>query len=132
MKFKRKALKSGKRSKFEEQCHLLLEGWSYEKDKLRYTTPASEHTYTPDFSKKGTKTIIEAKGRFRSSEEAKKYLAIRDSNQGYRIVFLLQNPSCPMPNAKRRKDGTIRTMADWCDANSFDWVTLHTLPDNLK
>lgn len=126
---KRKQLKSGKRSRFEEAVaeQLQLRGWKYESEKIKYKIPESEHTYTPDFSKAKSKTVVESKGRFRSRAECDKYIHIRDSNPTIRLVFVFQNPNCPIPGAKRRKDGTIYTMADWAERNNFDYYTLSNL-----
>ena len=133
---RKKKLSSGKRSKFEEAVaeQLQLRGWRYESEKIKYKIPESEHTYTPDFSRPGdctsrdkSKTVVESKGRFRSKAEADKYIHIRDSNPNIKLVFVFQNPRVAMPGAKRRKDGTIYTMADWCERNNFDYYTLSTL-----
>ena len=126
---RKKKLTSGKRSRFEETVAKELEkhGWQYENEKIIYTIPESEHKYTPDFSKK--ETCIEIKGRFRTKAESDKYIHIRASNPRRRFIFIFQNPSVPMPGAKRRKDGTIFTMADWAERNSFDYFTLSTLSE---
>lgn len=133
---RKKKLSSGKRSKFEEAVaeQLQLRGWRYESEKIKYKIPESEHTYTPDFSrpedcssKAKSKTVVESKGRFRSRAECDKYIHIRDSNPSIKLVFVFQNPRVAMPGAKRRKDGTIYTMADWAECNNFDYYTLSTL-----
>jgi hypothetical protein len=124
-----KATHTSFRSRFEENVAKELEkhGWQYESEKIIYTIPESEHKYTPDFSKK--ETCVETKGRFVSRAEAEKYIHIRSSNQDRRLVFVFQNPNCPMPGAKRRKDGTIFTMADWAERWGFDYFTLSTLSE---
>lgn len=126
---RKKKLTSGKRSKFEEAvaAQLQLRGWKYESEKIKYKIPESRHTYTPDFTRAESKARIEVKGRFRSKAEADKYTHIRDSNPDIEIVFVLQNPRVPMPGAKRRKDGSIYTIAVWCERNGFRYVTLSTL-----
>ena len=45
------------------------------------------------------------------------------------LVFLFANPSAPMPGAKRRKDGTKRSHAEWADSHNFRWFSEETLPD---
>ena len=35
-----------------------------------------------------------------------------------------------MPAAKRRKDGTKRSHAEWAEANGFRWFSEYTLPDS--
>lgn len=133
---RKKKLSSGKRSKFEEAVaeQLQLRGWRYESEKIKYKIPESEHTYTPDFSrpedrpsKAKSKTVVESKGRFRSRAECEKYTHIRNSNPDIEIVFILQNPRVAMPGAKRRKDGSIYTIGDWCERNHFRFYTLQTL-----
>ena len=34
-----------------------------------------------------------------------------------------------MPRAKKRKDGTKRTHAEWADYNGFRWFTENNLPN---
>lgn len=135
---RKKKLSSGKRSKFEEAVaeQLQLRGWRYESEKIKYKIPESEHTYTPDFSrpedcssKAKSKTVVESKGRFRSRAECDKYIHIRDSNPNIKLVFVFQNPRVAMPGAKRRKDGTIYTVEDWCGRNGFRYYTLSTLSE---
>mgnify|MGYP003336820699 CR=1 FL=1 len=49
-KHNRAAYKSGLESRF--QAAAAAEGWNlpYEQDKIKYEIPASNHTYTPDFT----------------------------------------------------------------------------------
>ena len=44
------------------------------------------------------------------------------------LIFLFANPSAPMPQAKRRKDGTKRSHAEWAEANKFRWFSRFSLP----
>ena len=37
-----------------------------------------------------------------------------------------------MPGAKRRKDGTKRSHAEWADKNKFTWYTEETLPESWR
>ena len=37
-----------------------------------------------------------------------------------------------MPGAKKRKDGTKRTHAEWAEANEFKWYSEETLPEEFK
>jgi len=41
---------------------------------------------------------------------------------------LFANPSAPMPQAKRRKDGTKRSHGEWASANGFAWYSEDSLP----
>ena len=44
------------------------------------------------------------------------------------LVFLFAEPTAPMPQAKRRKDGTKRTHSEWAEANGFRWYSSHSIP----
>jgi hypothetical protein len=46
------------------------------------------------------------------------------------LVFLFANPSAPMPGAKRRKDGTKRSHAEWAWKNGFRWFSEDSIPDS--
>jgi hypothetical protein len=46
------------------------------------------------------------------------------------LVFLFANPSAPMPQAKRRKDGTKRSHGEWASANNFRWFSEDSIPDS--
>jgi len=41
---------------------------------------------------------------------------------------LFANPSAPMPGAKRRKDGTKRSHAEWAETNNFRWYSEESIP----
>lgn len=82
------------------------------------------HTYEPDFviEREGKRYIIESKGRFRDSDEARKYLFIREHlKENEELVFIFEKASTAFPFAKRRKDGTKRTHGEWADKNKFRW-----------
>ena len=49
----------------------------------------------------------------------KKYLS-----EDTELVFLFAEPTAPMPQAKRRKDGTKRTHSEWAEANGLDGLVL--------
>ena len=98
----------------------------YEPKKVQYLCPK---TYTTDFiltTHKHTsgplETWIEAKGRFRTSEEAAKYIHIREQHPDVRFVFVFQRSGVFMPGAKPRKDGTKRTMEEWAESHGFEYV----------
>lgn len=119
----------GKDSKWElELSKGLLKELKYHPCKINYVRPATNHTYEPDWlyvDKHGFKYYIEAKGRFVDRAEYLKYLYVRDSlAQGKEeLVFLFMKPNTPMPGAKKRKDGTIRTHAEWAETNDFRWFS---------
>lgn len=116
-------------SKLEKELYKVLTKCSYHPaDKISYVIPKM---YEPDFchNDKGFMTYIEVKGRFRTSEEARKYVEIRKVLGAYEdLVFIFQNPKTAMPGARRRKDGTRYDMKEWADKHGFDWYTPDTLP----
>ena len=92
-------------------------------------------SYEPDWyiRELGREIFIEAKGRFRDAEEARKYIEISKTlTENQELVFILQNPNTKMPNAKKRKDGSFYVMSDWCDKHGFKWYTAQTLPQRWR
>lgn len=114
-------------SRFEYNLHKgPLKKTKYHTDKIPYSI---ETFYEPDFSWKDI--LIEAKGRFRSRQEAAKYVWIRRSLVFEELVFVFMKPHTPMPGAKKRKDGTKQTHAEWAEKNGFRWFTEHTIREIL-
>ena len=73
---------------------------------------------------------MESKGRFWDHAEYSKYLWVKKAlPRNTELVFLFANPASPMPGAKRRKDGTKRTHAEWAETNGFRWYSEDTMPD---
>ena len=120
-------------SKFEKAAHEIMQGCEYHPEKhIFYLVP--KH-YEPDFVYKyHSKTwYIEAKGRFRTSEEARKYVIIAETlSPKEELVFLFQRPNTPMPGSRRRKDGTRYTMEEWAEKHGFRWYTLDTIPTGWR
>lgn len=116
-------------SKFEKKLHSVLKGCSYHTERLPYV---QHKHYEPDFIHKGadgTTYYIEAKGWFRDSAEARKYVDVLDClPPKSQLVFIFQNPMKKMPGAKRRKDGTYRTMKEWAVKYGIEYYTEATLP----
>jgi|APSaa5957512535_1039671.scaffolds.fasta_scaffold02409_2 hypothetical protein len=101
----------------------ILNCCDFKPDKMAYSIP---HHYHPDF--KIGDILIEAKGRFMDSAEARKYLYVRDYlPEGEELVFLFYNYKTPMPQAKKRKDGTKFTHGEWATKNKFRWFTESTI-----
>jgi len=101
-------------------------------EKIHYAIP---HFYEPDFVYQDSlKTVlVEVKGRFRDSAEARKYIYIRErlreeesleSPKQKELIFLFQEANKPMPNAKRRKDGSRNTHRNWAEKNGFRYYCL--------
>ena len=131
---KQKNVPKGYDSRWEYDIHKsILKKWEHHKSEvIQYTVT---HTYEPDFVKTiGRKVILlEAKGRFCDYAEYSKYVWIRKSLPKHvELVFLFQKPYSPMPQAKKRKDGTKRTHAEWAEKNNFKWYSEETLPKEWK
>ena len=120
-------------SKFEKEAHEIMQGCEYHPEqRLFYLVP--KH-YEPDFvyTHRGKTWYIEAKGRFRTSDEARKYVIISETlSPKEELVFLFQRAKTPMPGSRRRKDGTRYTMEEWAEKHGFRWFTLETIPTGWK
>ena len=115
------------RSRFESRLGRKLKKCNYEPFIIPYEWKA---TYLPDFVPKDDPTlIIEAIGCFRSKHEIRKYIAVAESNPHLRLVFIFMRPDRAMLGAKRRRDGTKYSMAEWAEAHGFLWYTEDTLPE---
>jgi hypothetical protein len=117
---------------FEYELHTgVLKPCQYHTGRVHYT---QEKVYEPDFVVGDF--LIEAKGRFRDSEEARKYVDIRKSlildMLKLELVFVFYHPDTPMPRARRRNDGTKFTMAEWANKNGFRYYTVETITELLK
>jgi len=113
---------------FEYELHTgVLKDCTYHTGNVYYT---QTKLYEPDFAI--GEFLIEAKGRFRDSEEARKYVDIRSSLVFEELVFVFYHPDTPMPRARRRQDGTKFTMAEWANKNGFRYFTADTVKDLLE
>ena len=107
----------------------VLSKWQHHSEMIDYVV---KHRYEPDFVKEfnGKTILLEAKGRFWDYAEYSKYIHIREAlPKNYELVFLFQKPYSPMPQAKKRKDGTQRTHAEWAETNNFTWYGEDNLPE---
>tara|TARA_Y100001951_G_C11136101_1_gene180913 strand:- start:18 stop:431 length:414 start_codon:yes stop_codon:yes gene_type:complete len=116
-------------SKWEYELHRnIFKNWNYHADYIEYII---KKKYEPDFVK--DEIIIEAKGRFWDHAEYSKYVWIRKAlPDKMELVFLFQKPYAPMPQAKKRKDGTKRTHAEWAETNNFKWYSEDSLPKKWR
>ena len=106
----------------------LLKNWRLRGDLIKYVV---EKTYEIDFVREIEDKLIllEVKGRFWDHAEYSKYLWLRKAiPKGMELVFLFQKPQAPMPGAKKRRDGTKRSHAEWADKNNFRWFSEENLP----
>lgn len=105
------------RSKLEAKVALLLPPTAvYESQKLKYTIPASKHSYLVDFEL-SPNVFIEVKGRLLPSER-KKYLLVREHNPDITLHFFFDKATNPIYK------GSPTSYSDWCDKHGFEWTDL--------
>lgn len=109
------AVKNGYRSGLEEIVDSTLKqrniDGEYEKHKIKYIVPATDHTYTPDF-RLPNGIFVETKGRF-VIEDRKKHVLIRKQHPELDIRFVFQN------SKNKIRKGSPTTYADWCVKHGF-------------
>lgn len=88
--------------------------YEYEKLKLKYTVPARESTYTPDFVLPNG-IITEAKGMF-DSEDRQKHLLVQAQHPHLDIRFVFSRSSAPIYK------GSKTTQAAWCEQYGFQYA----------
>lgn len=106
--------RSGLETKFQAACE--AKGWklAYEQDKIKYVIPASNHTYTPDFTV--TKNVyIETKGLWTGSDR-KKAALIKEQHPDITILYVLQRNQGITKKSKT-------TYLDWAVKNGLDACT---------
>lgn len=103
--------RSGLETKFQAACE--AQGWNlpYEIDKIKYVIPASNHTYTPDFTV--TENIyIETKGLWTGADR-KKAVLISQQHPHIKILYVLQRNQGLSKKSKT-------TYLDWAAKNNLD------------
>lgn len=85
--------------------------YTYEKVKLKYIRPASEHIYTPDF-KLPNGIIVETKGRFLLADRMK-HIMVKKHNPDVDIRFVFSNSNARISKASKT------TYAMWCRKHGF-------------
>lgn len=98
--------------------------YEYESIKLKYTRPASEHTYTPDIVLPN-KVILELKGRL-TVQDRQKMILVKKQHPDLDIRFVFQNSKTKISK------GSKTTYADWCVKNSFPYCDKQVPDDWLK
>jgi hypothetical protein len=113
------------RSWLEHDFHKRYNQLDYEPKSYPYVI---KHMYTPDFITPCGRYMIETKGRFHNSAEARKYVELRKClfEDEPELIFVFENPLTPFPHARKRKDGTKMTHKEWADKNNFKWCTVDT------
>lgn len=114
---KKRVNKSLYRSGFEEKVtdNLKLNKikHEYETLKLKYTIPASNHTYTPDIILSNG-IICELKGYMDASVRKKMLLVVKQNPElDIRIIF--------MNSLTKITKNSKTTYAMWCDKNNIKW-----------
>ena len=130
---KEKNLPKGYHSRWEYDLHQKeLKNWEHHRGLVEYSI---QHKYHPDFIKVIDNKIIylEAKGRFWDYPEYSKYKWVREYlPEDCELVFLFSDPYAAMPAAKKRKDGTKRSHAEWAERNKFRWFHKDNLPKSWR
>ena len=103
--------RSGLEERIAEQLDQLGVEYTYEKLKLKYIRPASEHVYTPDFVLPNG-IIVETKGRFLAADR-QKHILVKRHNPELDIRFIFSNS-----NARISKSSKT-TYAMWCRKNGY-------------
>ena len=115
-KAKANGFKSGFENKIAEQLETkgIKANDIYEIEKVKYTVPASLHTYTVDW-KLPNGILVETKGRLTLADR-KKHLLVQQQfpELDLRIVF----QSAKTKISKNSKT----TYADWCDKHGIIWA----------
>lgn len=83
----------------------------YERYKVPYIKPESNHFYTPDYLL-SNRILIETKGIF-SVEDRKKHVLIQKQYPELDIRFVFSRSKSPLYK------GSKTTYADWCKKNGF-------------
>lgn len=116
-KFKRHC-KGTYRSGLEEKLNTQLRDRNidglYELHYLKYTVPASEHKYTPDFILPNG-IIIESKGVW-DAEDRKKHLLIKSQHPDLDIRFVFSRSKSPIYK------GSKTTYASFCEAHGIKYA----------
>ena len=112
---------------FEQRVINKLEkrgvSYQYEPHNLPYTV---ERKYIPDLLVGDT--YIELKGFFRQDAQ-RKMKAVKAQHPDLDIRFLFQNAASPVHGAKKRKDGSKMTCAEWADRYGFIWAEGEEIPE---
>ena len=112
---------------FEERVINKLEKagvqFEYEPHNLPYTV---ERQYYPDLLVGDI--YIELKGFFRQDAQ-RKMKAVKAQHPDLDIRFLFQRASSPVHGAKKRKDGSKMTCAEWADRYNFIWAEGEQVPE---
>ena len=114
------------KSTYEARVAKKLEDAGVEFEYEPHTIPYNvERVYVPDI--KVGDIYVELKGYFRQDAQ-RKMKAVKAQHPDLDIRFLFQRASSPVQGAKKRKDGTKMTCAEWADRYGFVWAEGEELP----
>ena len=121
---KQVAIKYGFRSGLEERVAEQLDQlgieYTYEKVKLKYIKPSSQHVYTPDFVL-ANGIIVETKGRFLAPDR-QKHILVKRHNPDLDIRFVFSNSNARISKASKT------TYAMWCRKHGYKFAD-KTIPE---
>lgn len=113
-----RGLAEGYRSGLEETIGQQLERaavpFAFEKRKIAYTKPETNHKYTPDFELPNG-IIIESKGRFVVADR-QKHLLVKKQHPELDIRFVFSS------SKQKISKGSKTTYADWCEKHGFKYA----------
>lgn len=95
--------------------------FQYENTKLKYTVPARQATYTPDFAV--GPILIEAKGYFRKASDRQKLVLVKQAYPELDIRLVFQKASNPIYK------GSPTTYAKWAEDHGFKWSDEGRIPN---
>jgi len=109
--------RSGLEDKIADQLNQNGVQVQYESEKIHYSVPESQHTYTPDFKVPTNKGFfyLETKGRMTVSDR-KKHLRIKYLYPSVDLRFVFSN------SKQKLYKGSPTTYADWCTKNQFKFA----------
>ena len=110
----KQGFRSGLEERIAEQLDKLGVDYTYEKVKLKYIKPASQHIYTPDFVLSNG-IIVETKGRFLLADR-QKHILVKKYNPTLDIRFVFSNSKAKISKTSRT------TYAAWCEKNGFKYA----------
>lgn len=108
------AYRSGLEDKVGEQLKNAGIEAAYEKHKLPYIIPATDHYYTPDWVLPNG-IIVEAKGLF-DADDRRKHLLIKDQYPHLDIRFVFSSLTTKIYS------GSKTTVADWCEKHGYQYA----------
>lgn len=116
MPARRKAVswRSGLEQRNQEDLAQRGVPYRYEEVKLRFTKPATAHTYTPDFILPNG-IIVETKGLF-DVDDRKKHVLLHEQYPDLDIRFVFSRSASPL------RKGAKSSYADWCRKNGFQFA----------